>query len=718
MLAGALLVWGLPACAEREADSPAVKHVDTNACILGALAASTSHGEIGAQRVAVDPCLLNFSIADTPPGGSATRTVTLSNIGERDLSIEGLELESMLDGVSAGAEGDWLSFAEKPELPVVLPPGLKQVLQVDLRYNRTLGCPLYGRLVIRSDDPRHPVVFVVVQVTDSVVALSLEPQAVEMGGTRAGEVKKEDVRISNAGCLPIKLNSLGVEGDPAFSMELRGEAFPVGETARLDPGVILNPGGGFRVRIRFSPYEERDYSGVLRVWTSWAGPPDFREVALRGRLVGPRLEVMPEPAELGPVLLGGSVVERALELHSLGPDALEIYELRPTNQADEEDPEMMGLGVRASSSRFTVEVARGDEPEVPPSEDRPLVVPAGHVRRVLVRYTSAGKELLPECSRDVLTEHGYLLLRSNTFGRVAAIKLNAISVATFAPIAMIGLLGADELEVPARILLDGTHSRALEGEVAEYRWSLFPPEDDDVFFRPGTEDGPAPELVVRREGTWRACLEVEDEAGRVSCESPCQEIRAVAVPGLRIELVWETPGDPDEQDHGPNAGSDLDLHLVHPFARGYDLDSDGAPDGYFDRLFDCYPLNPEPEWGVTDPSVRDNPVMSRDDSDGGGPELISLLESVEGLRYTVGVHYWEDPKSPDFPKGFGPALATVRMWMGSLKIFASDQVELHEQDLWEVCTFEWPPMGCEAVEGNGPGGAKVIPNYEIPVLPP
>jgi hypothetical protein len=55
-------------------------------------------------------------------------------------------------------------------------------------------------------------------------------------------------------------------------------------------------------------------------------------------------------------------------------------------------------------------------------------------------------------------------------------------------------------------------------------------------------------------------------------------VTASLVQTLEIQLLWNTPNDPDQSDEGPEAGSDLDLHLLHPFATGFDVDEDGQPD--------------------------------------------------------------------------------------------------------------------------------------------
>ena len=117
---------------------------------------------------------------------------------------------------------------------------------------------------------------------------------------------------------------------------------------------------------------------------------------------------------------------------------------------------------------------------------------------------------------------------------------------------------------------------------------------------------------------------------------------------LLLELWWDTPGDIDQTDEGPEAGADVDLHLLHPDAVDW-----------FDTMWVCYWLNSNPDWGVaTDPS--DDPVLTRDDVDGMGPETIEFTGLESEVVYRVGANYFED-------NFFGPSTPTVRVyWKGEL----------------------------------------------------
>jgi hypothetical protein len=144
-----------------------------------------------------------------------------------------------------------------------------------------------------------------------------------------------------------------------------------------------------------------------------------------------------------------------------------------------------------------------------------------------------------------------------------------------------------------------------------------------------------------------------------------------------IELLWDTPADPDQTDTGPNAGTDMDLHFAHPLSAGADLDCDGKPDPWFTNPYDTFWFNPNPTWGNAKPELELN------DTDGGGPEHIDLPYPggtiSEPMQYDVGVHYLND-------HGFGASYATVNVWIQGNLVLQIDKVQMKALDMWH----SWP----------------------------
>lgn len=140
--------------------------------------------------------------------------------------------------------------------------------------------------------------------------------------------------------------------------------------------------------------------------------------------------------------------------------------------------------------------------------------------------------------------------------------------------------------------------------------------------------------------------------------------------GLEVELRWHTPGDPDPSDSGPEAGADLDLHLMHPMSLGW-----------YRYPFDAFWINREPNWGDFG-SARDDPRMDSDSIDGTSAERITMELPEDGLSYRVGVHCWN-------AHGLGASDATVVVRYFGKEVFRQTQA-LADLDLWEVGSISWP----------------------------
>lgn len=278
------------------------------------------------------------------------------------------------------------------------------------------------------------------------------------------------------------------------------------------------------------------------------------------------------------------------------------------------------------------------------------------------------------------------------------------------PVAVIACSEGQEVTPQTVLHLDGGGSFGLS-DIARWQWRVEQPEGSVSVFVP-SDNFPSPTFEANVAGTYTFYLRVWDERDDASAEASYTVLVIPEAAGLHIELLWHTPGDSDETDEGPYAGSDLDLHFMHPDApldtEAPDLDGDGAPDPYFDTPLDAFWFNPEPDWGVSsDPS--DNPSLDRDDTDGGGPENLNLAYPESGARYRVGVHYWDD-------HGFGPAYATVRVYVGPDLMFENPEVRLENHDLWCVAFIDWPSgqvLPCEPPEGPA-GEPWIVPDYQNP----
>ena len=217
-------------------------------------------------------------------------------------------------------------------------------------------------------------------------------------------------------------------------------------------------------------------------------------------------------------------------------------------------------------------------------------------------------------------------------------------------------------------MLDATDSHAIEGRsIVAYEWRLVELPQDTFVTLDEPAGSPTNGLYLELSGTYVVELEVWDSEGTQSCEPARMTIEVVSGDAIHLQLVWDTPTDPDPHN---NSGTDLDLHFLHQL-------------GQWNRVpYDCHWMNPNPTWG--DPEDPDmDPRLDIDEVHGWGPENINLLLPEEGVRYGVGVNYFSD-------HGYGPSYATVRIFIHGLleREFAGRYME--DGEFWHVADIDWP----------------------------
>ena len=193
-------------------------------------------------------------------------------------------------------------------------------------------------------------------------------------------------------------------------------------------------------------------------------------------------------------------------------------------------------------------------------------------------------------------------------------------------------------------------------------------------------------------GRYRFRLHAEAELPLPLCGPEGRTIDVVPVHALRVELVWDTPADPNPYDGDElfNQGSDLDLHLTRGAAAFYT-----APG-------DLYFANHEPDWGVAgDPA--DDPAILTDDVNGWGPEVVVLDPAEDDGPFEVGVHYYED-------HDLGPSVARLRVWLeGALVHDAAYELTLRKE-LLDVGQVAWPALAFF------PSGARRVAEGPVPCI--
>jgi uncharacterized repeat protein (TIGR01451 family) len=171
------------------------------------------------------------------------------------------------------------------------------------------------------------------------------------------------------------------------------------------------------------------------------------------------------------------------------------------------------------------------------------------------------------------------------------------------------------------------------------------------------------------EGSFAASIDLADGENTVTVtvdngqgQTASDRLTVFLVPyALRIELTWSTDN-----------STDLDLHLIRP--GGVFSDNVGNSD--------CYYGNPNPDWGLQGVTT-DNPHLNRDDFNGYGPEIITLLQPYEQGDYKVIVYYY-----PEGETG-APTVATVRIYINEVLVTELSQ-EMTFGEVWDGATINWP----------------------------
>lgn len=318
-------------------------------------------------------------------------------------------------------------------------------------------------------------------------------------------------------------------------------------------------------------------------------------------------------------------------------------------------------------------------------------------------------QCIPDCSGKTCGLDGCGSTCGSCFAGETCEIGNCELVANPCPSPVITVQEGDEV-IPQTVLhLSGTQSTSDNGPVASYAWTVDQPAGAVGQFSPSVSAA-SPTFTVSLAGTYVFTLAVVGPNGPVvGCPNATFTVIVLTDNAIEVELVWDTPNDLNKTDTGPYAGADLDLHFAHQFAVGVgDNDYDGEIDPWFDSYYDCFSSNLSPNWGDFHYSAGDDPSLN-DNVDGSKPESISLDIPETGRSYKVGVHYWDD-------HGFGPSLATVRVYIFGALAAEFESGSMHSGDFWGVATVAWP-AGTVTPSTANDGGPFITPYYPNPIFP-
>ena len=234
----------------------------------------------------------------------------------------------------------------------------------------------------------------------------------------------------------------------------------------------------------------------------------------------------------------------------------------------------------------------------------------------------------------------------------------------------------DLLAIPLETLyLSGLQSYDPDGEVVEYQWTVLERPDGSTAPLVPDELSPEPNFFLDLAGDYTFELDVIDTDEMSACTPALVQVTVVPDEDVHVQLVWRTPGDPNEGDEN---GTDLDLHLLR------------MPGSWDSEPWDCHWKNMEPEWGEI--GGDDNPSLDIDDVDEFGPENINLNRPESGRTYAIGVYYYSDDS-------MGPSYATVRVFIDGVPVLEAIDQQLRSSGyFWEVGRLTWPSTEVEFVD--------------------
>lgn len=626
------------------------------------------------------------------PGDFQERTVEVSNTGGANLGISKVAFDVPRNGeyqlffsreeggqefVGYNAAGD-----DKFAYPLTIEPGEKMFLKV--RFEPASEEQQGGNIVLTTNDRDNLTVNIPITLSNVGAEINVSPQTLDFGRVPATEEATQDVTVANIGQVTLTIDQILLNGSQDFT-PLIGNKDPRRQPEILeDPDEDGEPGLGpskrFIIKVRYSPLVEGPDRGELSVFSDDPARPEVK-VTLVANGATPCMNVTPSALEFRTSLVNRTD-SRPLAVESCGGEALTVTRMY---MADGSDP-AFELDNDEESDNF---------PELPhslPANDPSTAPPSFGFR---VKFTP----------REQRIYNGKLIIESNdpvTPRREVSLLgrgvLNACPQARatqdefyVVPLDVVTLDGS------ASIDQDGPNNRPVQ-----YEWVVVSRPNGSVsqplegFFNNGSPaDGGNPDDIatptsvffVDLAGTYIVELRVRDNLGldSIACDNPAV-VTIVAKPdqAVHVQLVWDTPNDPDQTDGG---GADLDLHLLHPNA-----------ENWFSAPYDCHFANPVPDWGQLE-NPADDPSLDIDDINGAGPENVNLdlpeNTDVLGAPYLVGVHYYN---SSDRVTGFdyGASFATVRIfingelsWDGPEDAEGAREMEA-EDHFWDVAQITWP----------------------------
>ncbi|WP_168210597.1 choice-of-anchor D domain-containing protein [Persicimonas caeni] len=462
------------------------------------------------------------------------------------------------------------------------------------------------------------------------------PERLLIGDVLEGETVSRDVEVTNVGRNLLKLGEWQIEGRFRLS-------FP-----RHDgrPPVELMPGEAVTATITYTAHNTDRAEGVLSVESNDPDEGIF-EIPLYANADFPCLELDPaDEVDFGMAELG-ETSRRFIIAKSCARRSPTTFSVTSLDGADE-----FSLLDNQFRSQVTLEpgaqvrIPIGFSPETPGEYEGAVFIRSDDDLEPNRVVDLQGRGRPYDCPEPVIRAY------NPERGEAIADPMGELQVVPL-----------DDID------LDASLSRDPEGSgISRVEWRLAERPADSTEGLANTS-GEQSSLWMQLAGTYVVELDVWNELGVKSCEPARMTLKSISDEDIHIQLVWNTPADPNETDQ---SGSDVDIHLLHPNAN---LHWNSPP-------WDCFWQNMEPDWGETGVAI-DNPSLDIDDVDGAGPENINLDNPEVETTYNVGAYYFSD-------HNYGRSYVTVRIYIGGQLAYEAQRKPMDNQEFWHVANIDWP----------------------------
>ena len=637
----------------------------------------------------------SFTFPQIGINADSTQVVEVTNVGTAELAIirvgdlpsDEYELTWRFD-----SDGDSDRFAlvdrgnvSRQDAPIVIQPEQTVFLYLNYRPLDEGNDP--GSVRLETNLPSGRNVDIPIIQGASGPELRLNPRVLDFERVAANGTRTLTATANNVGTEVLYFNSMNLSGSTDFSVMIDGQD-PLATPAVLaDPdgdGVEgLAPQGSFEISVTYAPASEGADSGQLSIQTNDPISP-ISTLELTANGATPCIEVVPADGLAFGAGLVNAANEKSLVISSCGGQPLEISSISLSDDTD---------------AAFTLVQADIDEiiaaplPAQQPDQDPPS-------RLLTVVFTPDAEEVYD----------GTIIIQSNdSFQPTLEVPLSGRGLQNVCPEPQVVQDTFNVLPLDI-ITLDGSASvdeDGTNGRPSEYEWVVIDrPEDSTAVpverynnpARPA-DGGPADDpstpqafFFVDLAGDYVIELRVTDDQGLTApsdiCPDPVATVYITATPdgGILAQMTWTTPADDNETD---NIGTDVDLHMLHPMNRGWNVEPG-----------DCYYANTNPDWGQFG-NPADDCTLDIDDTNGAGPENISVdtpqnTDALGGL-YEVGVLYY---RSDIFGGAqLGASLVTMRIFLQGVLAWEGSRELDRTGYFWHVVGIQWPPRPDQEFSG-------------------